>query len=109
LMTNAKCVVKTMAMRMSSITPNVNNKRSIMETHEKIVKIINNNSPELAVDEILRLFGVSESYSILITDIPNFRKELITMIEQVRYQTGRYSEGSSTEIAERFERTVNSR
>jgi len=79
-----------------------------METQEKIAKVINNNSPELAAEEILRLFGVSESYSILITDIPNFRKELITMIEQVRYQTGRYNEGSSTEIAERFEHTVNS-
>lgn len=58
---------------------------------------------------LLCLFDVSESYSILITDIPNFRKELITMIEQVRYQTGRYNVGSSTEIAERFERTINSR
>lgn len=57
----------------------------------------------------LGIGGVSESYSILITDIPKFRKELVALIEQVRYQIGRYNEGSSTEIAERFEHTVNSR
>ncbi len=41
------------------IATNVKNKRSIMENVEKqIVKIIKNNSPELAAEKILRLLGV---------------------------------------------------
>lgn len=72
-------------------------------------KCVTDEACEAAIDDILNLHILSESYSILITDIPNFRKELTTMIEQVRYQTGRYNKGSSTEIAERFEQTVNSR
>jgi transposase-like protein len=37
----------------------VTNNNSIMNTKEKIIKIINNHSPELAAEEILLLFGVS--------------------------------------------------
>ena len=48
-----------------------------------------------------------ESYSILITDVAKFRRELIKMVEQVRYETGEYSVGSSTQVAERFEHFVN--
>ncbi len=46
-------------------------------------------------------------YEICIEDIPSFRKELILMIEQVKYQTGKYNKGTSTDIAKRFEDTIN--
>jgi hypothetical protein len=51
---------------------------------------------------------VSDRYSIVITDVAKFRVELMTMIEQVKYQIGDYSKGSSSEVAERFEHTINS-
>lgn len=70
---------------------------------------IGSNEAELDFKASIVDLMISESYSILITDIPNFRKELITMIEQLRYQTGGYNQGSSTEIAERFEYAINSR
>jgi len=49
----------------------------------------------------------AEEYSIVIDNVPSFRKELVKMIEQVKYQIGEYSVGSSSQIAERFEHKVN--
>ncbi len=43
---------------------------------------------------------------IHVKDIASFRFELIKMIEQVKYQTGDYSLGSSSEVAEKFENKI---
>ena len=52
---------------------------------------------------------IGEKYSIFITDIAKFRKELITMIEQVKYSVNNAKYiGTSTQIAELFEQTINS-
>lgn len=49
----------------------------------------------------------NEKYSIVIDDVANFRKELIAMIEMVRYNIGEYSELSSSQVAEKFEKKIN--
>jgi len=49
-----------------------------------------------------------EKYSIVIDNVSEFRVELMKMIEQVKYQMGEYSKGSSSEISERFEHKINS-
>lgn len=55
-----------------------------------------------------KLKGEHDPYKILITNIPDFRSELMKMIEQVKYQIGEYHEGSSSQIAEKFEHKINS-
>lgn len=59
-------------------------------------------------DKELRISDVSESYSIVIDNVSNFRYELIKMIEKVRYNVDGYDNLSSSQIAEIFERKVNS-
>ncbi len=49
-----------------------------------------------------------ENYSIEISSVSKFRKELMKMIEQVKYNTGEYKDISSSQVAEKFERKINS-
>ncbi len=51
--------------------------------------------------------AASGSYSISINCISDFRKELIKMIEQVKFNIGEYKDLSSSQIAEIFERKIN--
>lgn len=46
-------------------------------------------------------------YTISVTDVTKFRRELVKMIEQIKYNIGEYSEGSSSELALRFENIIN--
>jgi hypothetical protein len=70
---------------------------------------IDNKNEELDnTDKKLHISDVSESYSIKIDSVSNFRFELIKMIEQVRYNIGEYKDISSSQVAERFERKINS-
>jgi hypothetical protein len=61
-----------------------------------------------STDKKLHISDVSESYSIKIDSVSNFRYELIKMIEQVRYNIGEYKDISSSQVAENFERKINS-
>jgi hypothetical protein len=47
-------------------------------------------------------------YSIKIDSVSEFRKELMKMIEQVRYNIGEYKDISSSQVAEKFEQRINS-
>ena len=53
--------------------------------------------------------SVSESYSIVIDDVAKFRYELVKMIEKAMIQCSPYDKMTSSQIAEEFEKTVNSR
>ena len=55
----------------------------------------------------MNCYNMEDKYSIIIDNVPNFRKELIKMIEQVKYNIGEYSIGSSTQVAEKFEHKIN--
>ena len=48
-----------------------------------------------------------EKYKIIIDSVSNFRKELIAMIEKVRYNLDEYDKLSSSQIAEKFEQKIN--
>lgn len=49
-----------------------------------------------------------EPYQIIIKDVANFRVELMTMIENVKYNIDGYANSSSSQIAESFEHKINS-
>lgn len=49
-----------------------------------------------------------EKYSIKIDSVSQFRYELMKMIEKVRYDLDGYDKLTSSEIAEKFERKINS-
>ena len=59
-------------------------------------------------DKKLHISDASESDSIKIDSVSNFRYELMKMIEQVRYNIGEYKDISSSQVAEKFERKINS-
>ncbi len=49
-----------------------------------------------------------EPYQIIINDVANFRVQLMTMIEKVKFNIDGYANSSSSEIAEKFEHKINS-
>ena len=50
---------------------------------------------------------INDNYTIIIDSVSDFRKELVKMIEQVKYNLGEYSEGTSSEVAKKFEDKIN--
>jgi len=49
---------------------------------------------------------ISKDYSIKIKSVPDFRKELVKLIECVRYDIGEYKTLTSSQIAEKFENII---
>jgi hypothetical protein len=57
--------------------------------------------------DIMSVTPVEEDYHIVINDVAKFRFELVTMIENVRYNINEYKDLSSSQVAEKFEHTIN--